>query len=175
MSSNTFFNKESIKNEILTKDNKAVEYIIFQNNSILTELIEKNSRIKELESERDDFEEEVDSLTRSRTCLQGISKNYNELFEMEKKKNIMIYNGFILFSLYALGMSTIYSIAMTTSSVLGKYDVQFKCIFTMVIFTSNIVYYIKLFNSYIRNTKLNEAIKKLKNANKNIDELIDNM
>lgn len=175
MSSNTIFNKDSIKNEVLTKDNKAVEYIIFQNNTILSELIEKNMTIKKLESEHEDLEEEVDSLTRSRTCLQGISKNYYELYEMVNKKNNMIYNGFIIFSIYALSINIIYSVAMMSSSGLGKYDVQFKCIVTLIIFISNIVYYYKLFSNYIVNENLNNAIKKLKNANKNIDELIDNM
>ena len=175
MSSNTIFNHDTIKNEILTKDNKAVEYIIFQNNTILSELIEKNMKIKELENEREDLEEEVDSLTRSRTCLQGISKNYYELFEMESKKNKLIYNGFILFSLYALSMNIIYSIGMISSNVLGKYDFEFKCIFTLIMFISHIIYYSTIFNKYIHNTKLNASIKKLKAANKNIDELIDNM
>lgn len=175
MSSNTIFNPDTIKNEILTKDNTAVEYIIFQNNTILSELIEKNTKIKELENEREDLEEEVDSLTRSRTCLQGISKNYYELFEIESKKNKLIYNGFILFSIYSLSMNIIYSIAMISSNILGKYDLQFKCAFTIIMFISHIIYYSTIFNKYIRNTKLNETLKKLKAANKNIDELIDNM
>lgn len=175
MSSNTIFNPDTIKNEILTKDNKAVEYIIFQNNTILSELIEKNTKIKELENEHEDLEEEIDSLTRSRTCLQGICKNYYELFEMETTKSKMIYNGFILFSLYVLIMNIIHSIGMISSNILGKYDLQFKCVLTLIMFISHIIYYSTLFNKYIRNTKLNETIKKLKAANKNIDELIDNM
>lgn len=175
MSSNTIFNQDTIKNEILTKDNKAVEYIIFQNNTILSELIEKNTKIKELENEREDLEEEIDSLTRSRTCLQGISKNYYELFEMESKKNKLIYNGFILFSLYVLSMNIIQSISMILSSVFGKYEFEFKCILTLIIFILHIIYYSTIFNKYILNTKLNDSIKKLKSSIKNIDELIDNM
>lgn len=175
MSSNTIFNQDTIKNEILTKDNKAVEYIIFQNNTILSELMEKNTKIKELENEREDLEEEIDSLTRSRTCLQGISKNYYELFEMESKKNKLIYNGFILFSLYALSMNIVQSISMILSSVFGKYEFEFKCIFTLIMFISHIIYYSTIFNKYILNIKLNDSIKKLKSAIKNIDELIDNM
>ena len=175
MSSRTIFNQDIIKNEILTKDNKAVEYIIFQNNTILSELMEKNMKIKELENEREDLEEEIDSLTRSRTCLQGISKNYYELFEMESKKNKLIYDGFILFSLYALSMNIIQSISMILSSVFGKYEFEFKCTFTLIIFILHIIYYSTIFNKYILNTKLNDSIKKLKSSIKNIDELIDNM
>lgn len=175
MSTTTIFNPDTIKNEILTKDNKAVEYIIFQNNTILSELIDKNTKIKDIENERENLEEEVDSLTRSRTCLQGLTKNYYELFEMETKKSKMLYDGFVLFSVYALSMNIIHSIGMISSSLLGKYDINFKCIFAVIIFITNIIYFVILFNKYILNTKLKDAIKKLKNANKNIDELIDNM
>ena len=76
---NMYFSSNGIREQVLTKENPSMEYIIFQNNELHTKLSNLKDEYNELEVEKNEKEEEVDGLTKSRTTLQGYVKNEYEL------------------------------------------------------------------------------------------------
>lgn len=76
---NMYFSRKGIEKNVLPKDNSSTAYIIFQNNELHTKIEEMKTELNEVTVERDEKESEIDSLTKTRTCLQGYVKNEYEL------------------------------------------------------------------------------------------------
>ena len=66
-----FFPQSEIKKTVLGKDDASLSYIIFQNNELHTKYMEMKDMVQEFEHDKDEQDMEIDSLTKTRTCLQG--------------------------------------------------------------------------------------------------------
>lgn len=172
-----FFDNNSIRNTVMVKDDKAIEYIIFQNNELLTMNSQLKNELQESKTINTDLEEEVDSLTRSRTCLQGYVKNFNELSTLEEclknnykniftlLKNTMIIDYIIFCSL--LMINVLIDIPYTDMVLLLTFYVIW------IPYTYMNMKHIYFLN--VGNVKIQKEIDQLKKGNDYVQELIDSM
>ena len=71
-------NEKDIQSKVLTKDDQTTAYIILQNSKYQSMIENITNENIELKRQADDQESELDSLSRSKTCLQGYVKNEYE-------------------------------------------------------------------------------------------------
>lgn len=90
---NFYMTERELKDNILNKDNSSTEYIILQNNvlqSKYTKLIEEKKLNEQLLEEKD---YDIESLEKSKTCLQGYVKNQYEV--IDNLKNLIVKTEFL--------------------------------------------------------------------------------
>lgn len=176
-----YFTTNELNKEVLPKDNSSTAYIILQNNKLHAHVKHLEKQINMLEHEKNTAEDEVDSLTKSRTCLQGYMKNELEYAENWKTVSI-IYNEqlfrYLDVCLKALLLNVCYMIILSFC----PYDFKIKLTFTTVYITM-MGYYCctNLFHIYHCHTKydalveLKKNIAKIEKSNLYIQDLIDNI
>lgn len=82
---NFYMSERELKDNIITKDNSSTEYIILQNNILQSKYQEILEQKKKVEKELEDNEYDIESLEKSKTCLQGYVKNQYEVIEHLKQ------------------------------------------------------------------------------------------
>lgn len=94
-----FANGSKNENEI-PKDNSSVSYIIMQNDVLHQKYDTIKSELHELKVQNDELETDNDRLQKSRTCLQGYTKNEFIRANEYKKLNKMYKNAIKLLTHY---------------------------------------------------------------------------
>lgn len=89
------FSPDSIKNTIQKKEDKAIEYIIFQNNELLKQIVDLKEELKNTTIEKNEFEEEIDNVTKSKNMLQSYLKNINEINKLQQSLKIVYEQHFV--------------------------------------------------------------------------------
>jgi hypothetical protein len=157
----------------------STEYIILQNNKLHARLLSNKEESMHLQQQIDELELEVDSLTRTRTSLQGYVKNEVELAENWKslaKSHKYIHSKIAMHS----NVMTILNILIMILSMLIPNHTWVVCILicnitiTMFIQVNAYTNFKKQENSPANN-KIIETIKKTELSNTYIQELIDNI
>ena len=87
---NLFIKPSKILDAVSTKEDKTTEYVILQNNELVSRHIENINTINALKVENEELEEYNSTLERGKTCIQGIAKN-QYLLNQEKTKCIAHY------------------------------------------------------------------------------------
>lgn len=176
-----YFTTNEIKKDILTKDNSTTEYIILQNNKLHAYVKDLERKLNECETEKKEAEDEVDSLTKSRTCLQGYMKNELEYAE-NWKKVANIYNTqlkrYTDIAVTSLFLNLFYIVLLSVC----PYSIRIKLTLTTMYITM-MTYYcgMNLYNIYYHHTKhhslidVKKEITKIEKSNLYIMDLIDNI
>ena len=176
-----FFSTSDIKENVLNKkDDASIAYIIMQNNQLHTNCDHLKEELMEIKFQKQELEEEVDSLSKTRTCLQGYVKNELEL--ADNWKNVAkIYQRHLdsYFSAYlnAIIISTIISV---TIGLIPMY--QFR-LTLLTLFIPTFLYYnmyelLTIKRKYTKDDSLIEFKNNIKTIEKNniyILDLIDNI
>lgn len=175
-----FFSQSKIKSDVIPKQDTSTAYIIFQNNELHTKLDSLKQELVELNAEKEEQEQEIDSLTRSRTCLQGYVKNEYELSQSWKlianssKSYIKTYEKY--WAMYCVvNIFCIIIINMVTNNQLR---LTIIALYIPINFGLNAkeIYKLKhkiMNDELIKNAE--EQIIKIDKGNSYIQELIDNM
>jgi hypothetical protein len=176
-----YFTTNEIKKNILNKENASTEYIILQNNRLHMYVKTLENSLNDLETEKNNANDEVDSLTKTRTCLQGYMKNEVE-YAVNWKSVAQIYNDQLLkyynICIKSLILSYIYMILIT----ICPFQLNIKIPLTTIYMTT-LAYYTGKNLTYIYHAhtkcdvllKLKEEITKIEKNNMYIQDLIDNI
>ena len=174
-----FFPQSEIKKTVLGKDDASLSYIIFQNNELHTKYMEMKDMVQEFEHDKDEHDMEIDSLTKTRTCLQGYVKNEYELAQNWKilaTKFEDIYKAI----LSSFKMTMLLNMAMYMV-IVSIYNLHIRIVLNMLYGTIQIVYMrkkLKEFKNMYDNedlTKIKDDIKRIDKSNIYIQELVDNI
>tara|TARA_B110000483_G_scaffold140409_1_gene167672 strand:- start:6 stop:527 length:522 start_codon:yes stop_codon:yes gene_type:complete len=172
-----FYSNDAISKALKNGDNKSMDYIIMCNNELQTKfqvLFKENCTLR---SEREELEEEVDSLTKSRTVLQGYMKNELEYANCWSNK-CKVYQVLFYQTIWMVLAHIIIQVCMTiTTRMLPQdYESLFIYIYTpvyIIVATSNLF---KIYDApNLLTKKDSEMILKIEKANQYIMDLIDNM
>lgn len=176
-SNSMFYNKDAISNMMKSSENKSMDYIIMCNNELQTKfqaLLKENQEIKQANT---DLEEEVDSLSKSRTVLQGYMKNELE-YTSCWSNNCSVYKELYYQSTWIVLAHILMQLCvMVTITMLPiEYETLFVRIYApiyIVVSTGNLW---SIYNAPESLTKKNsETILKIEKANQYIMDLIDNI
>jgi hypothetical protein len=165
-------------------DTTSIEYIILQNNKLHALLSQRTENLFELRKTIEELENEVDSLTKSRTCLQGYLKNEVELAQNWKKMTDIYKDNEVDTFKYALHSTYTFLLLWIFMMISYIYDfnTQLYIYGFITLSMSNIVYMCS--NEYDRKHKLyhssdfiglKESIHKIEKSNMYIQELVDNI
>lgn len=80
---NIFLGNDSVKNEILTGASPQEKYIILTNDTLQAENRQHVDRVKELESQVEDLEGDIERMEKGKACLKGMLNNFNEMNKMK--------------------------------------------------------------------------------------------
>jgi TolA-binding protein len=80
---NIFLGNDSTKNEILSGASPQEKYIILVNDTLQTENRQHIDRVKELESQVEDLEGDIERMEKGKACLKGMLNNFNEMNKMK--------------------------------------------------------------------------------------------
>jgi hypothetical protein len=167
-----------VENPISSTASATEQYIILQNNSLLNDVSNLKKELMEKTTVCDEFEEEIDSITRSRNSLQSYLKNQNEYMELMNtlqentdKGYSKIINILCFMTLYC-GMFATYVIHQPITDILVKMSLLTILLSSVII---GLYYLYEIEKKYILNTEIrNELDKQVKN-NELVASLIDNM
>lgn len=173
-----FFANGKNENEV-PKDNSSVSYIIMQNDVLHQKYDCMKNELNELKVEKDELEIDNDRLQKSRTCLQGYTKNEFIRANEYKKLNKMYKNAFKLLTHYFYTCNIIsiayviipylsipyYVLPFTTTSILSVH------IFILYKTESNVKKCLEK-SLIFKSTKEINSIEK---SSKLLEDIIDNM
>ena len=80
---NIFLGNDSTKNDILTGASPQEKYIILTNDTLQAENRQHVERVKELESQVEDLEGDIERMEKGKACLKGMLNNFNEMNKMK--------------------------------------------------------------------------------------------
>ena len=177
-----YFSTNELKKDVLAhNDNTSTAYIIMQNRKLHARVKELEQQINDVEVEKNAAEDEVDSLTKSRTCLQGYIKN--ELEYAENWKTVSnIYNEqlnrYLDVCLKYLFLNMFYILLLAFC----PFKIRVKLTLTVAYITMMLYYCgINLYSIYNNHTKddvlveVKKNIQKIEKSNLYIQDLIDNI
>jgi len=163
-----------------SSDQSSTAYIILQNNKLHAQFLVQKEESCDLQKQLEDMEIEVDSLTRSRNCLQGyvkneveLAQNYKSLLKSTNKITKQLFNHlYISFAFHLIIMIIIMLISSHQKAVMGV---------VLAYIMMNSVFQMKQAQRFIgetkspENKKYSDGIKKIEQSNTYIQELIDNI
>lgn len=161
---------------ILNKEDKAVLHIIAQNDSLQKKIESLQRDMSDLSAEKEEFEHDVDSLTKSKNILQGYVKNFHELNKLEKNLNM---NNYTMYSNFYRMYYTQVVVSMIFYVMLFYTNTNMVIIPYLAFVIGNIViakHHYEFNQKYtLKNKLLCEDIKKLHKANDMVNDLLDNL
>ena len=80
---NIFLRNDSTKNDILAGASPHEKYIILTNDTLQAENRQHVERVKELESQVEDLEGDIERMEKGKACLKGMLNNFNEMNKMK--------------------------------------------------------------------------------------------
>ena len=172
--------ENELQKEVLTQPDPTTCYIILQNRkyqSLLEDLTIENLKLK---TQVDEQENEIDSLSRSKTCLQGYVKNEYEYAQNWKFLSVYYDNISVkLFNWSNLVVAT-YQCCFLMSICIN--NSTFMKVFAGIFTPISIVYYIReaiKFKQLLKHNKeiihIHNEISKIEKNNIYIQDLIDNI
>lgn len=173
--------ENELKKEVLSKDDPTTSYIILQNRKY-QEMIEgiTNENIT-MKKDLEEQENELDSLMKSKTCLQGYIKNEYE-YALNWKFMANFYkeiqdNSFKLISLFVIGnlISIWIGLIAITDLYYLKIYISFANLIFMVVFAKYMFMIHFTLNKNKEINKIMEEIKKIEKSNQYLQDLIDNI
>jgi hypothetical protein len=175
---NLFIKPSKIEDVLKNKDDKSTEYIILQNNTLVSKHIEYITELSKLKTQNDDLEEYNSTLERGKTCIQGIAKN-QYILNQEKTKCIAYYKSKLTSCHIRVLKTNCFTIPLFLICFL---DILFvlKASLSLVVLTIQLLHCYKqyLFHATIENDKeliySREKIKQLDNSSETLHDLIDN-
>ena len=174
-----FFPQSDIKKSVLGKNDASLSYIIFQNNELHTKYVEMKDMLQQFEHDKDEQEMEIESLTKTRTCLQGYVKNEYELAQNWKMLATMFEDIYkIILSSFKMTILLNITMYMLITSI---YNMHIRVALNLLYSVVQIVYMInklKVFKNMYENEELmktKDDIKRIDKSNIYIQELVDNI
>jgi len=82
---NIFLGNDSTKNDILSSASPQEKYIILINDTLQSENRQHIDRVKELESQVEELEGDIERMEKGKACLKGMLNNFNEMNKMKTK------------------------------------------------------------------------------------------
>ena len=181
---NVFFSEQGFTkgtSDTKNKNDNYGAYIIHQNNELHQKLSDLKKKYNSVVVERDFFEQEVDALTKSKTCLQGYMKNELALTENWKYLSEKYVEGIDKY-FYAWMFCLVEYIILLALVFMFSNNSNFSKIIMFMYVPMSLVYNILKVKKYIFDFKYNPVIKDAKNnilkiekANMYVLELIDNI
>lgn len=163
---------------ILNKEDKAVDHILNQNRALVVKIDELKDSLNDVTNEKNEMEEENDSITKSKNILQGYMKNFHEMNKLEKKLKNNFETSYKNYRnmYYVLMMHAL----MFYMLIINVYNpiMQFLSYNTFVaIIIGSTFYYHKHVHSVIEkdNKNINEELAKLYKATDMINDLMDSL
>lgn len=177
---NMFFSMNDIKNKVIPQDDKSTSYIIFQNNELHTKLETLKKEMTEVNEEKMEMETEIDSLTRSRTCLQGYVKNEFELASNWKFMASSYKDHLEKFEKAWVISGLINLLFMVLFSMIGSFSLRITAVslYIPTTFTLTAIHIYELHKGWStdeKNKETLESIEKINKSNAYIQDLVDNI
>ena len=161
---------------ILNKEDKAVQHIIAQNDSLHMRIDQLQKEIAEITTEKEELEHDVDSLTKSKTVLQGYVKNFHELNKLEislKKNCYSMYSNFYRMYYTQVVMSLIFYVMLFYTNTMMTV-IPYACfVIGNVLVAKHNYKYEK--NYSVKNKKMIEDLNKIHKANDMVNDLLDSL
>ena len=162
---------------ILNRDDKTIEHILLQNKTYAIKIDELKDELRTVQAEKNEMEEENDSITKSKNILQGYMKNIHEMNKVEKKLKAnyqQLYNNYF-YMFYILMFHTImfYMLVLNIKEVV----IQFVSYTTLVSTLTGVSYYHNKSETIIlkENYALMEELNKLHKATDMVSDLLDSL
>jgi hypothetical protein len=181
---NVFFSEQGFSkgtSDTKNKNDNYGAYIIHQNNELHQKLSDLKKKYNSVVVERDFFEQEVDALTKSKTCLQGYMKNELALTESWKYLSEKYIEGIDQYY-YAWMFCLVEYIILLALVFTFSNNSNFSKIIMFMYVPMSLVYNILKVRKNAFDFKYNPLIKDAKNnilriekANIYVLELIDNI
>jgi cell division septum initiation protein DivIVA len=154
------------------------QYIILQNNSLMKEVSELKQELNETKTQCEEFEEEVDSITRSRNALQSYLKNQHESIEFMNLLQENTEKGYqqILCVLYfIIAFCCVLTTYVVKQPILD--DLIKISVLTVMISCTTFGLYVnnEIHKKYITNTDIRNELHRQAKNNDLVASLIDNM
>jgi hypothetical protein len=173
--------ENELKKEVLSKDDPTTSYIILQNRKyqeMIEDITNENITMKK---DLEEQENELDSLMKSKTCLQGYIKNEYE-FALNWKFIANFYkeigeNSFKWISLFVVSnfMSIWIGLLAVSNLYYLKMYISFANLVFMVVFAKYMLLIHYTLNKNKEINKIIEEIKKIEKSNQYLQDLIDNI
>jgi hypothetical protein len=165
------------KSQIEKSTTATEQYIILHNHSMTKEIQDLKKQLIEKQSEYDELDEELDSITRSRNTLQSYLKNQQEIIELHTERKSELEFGYNK-NMTIMCLLNIFFMVIIIHTLSNAFDelVATTCfigISSVWIFGIAIVYEIHQKNISISITE--KKIKELSSTNETVSTLIDNM
>jgi len=80
---NIFLGNDSTKNDVLSGASPQEKYIILINDTLQAENRQHIETVKELESQVEDLEGDIERMEKGKACLKGMLNNFNEMNKMK--------------------------------------------------------------------------------------------
>lgn len=175
-----FFSTNDIKKNVIPKEDTSTSYIIFQNNELHTKLQELKNEMNEVNEEKADMENEISSLTRARTCLQGYVKNEFDLARCWKTLALSYKDHIVKFEKVCVISCLINLLFMVLLSMIGNFSLRITAVslYVPTVFALTAVHIHRLhvgWNKNEKNTETLATIKKIDTSNLYLQELVDNI
>lgn len=163
---------------ILNKEDKAVDHILLQNRALVVKIDELKDSLNTVTNEKNEMEEENDSITKSKNILQGYMKNFHEMNKLEKKLKNNFETSYKNYrNMYYVLMMHALMFYMLIINVHNPI-MQFLSYNTFVAIIIGLTfYYHKHVHSVIEkdNKNINEELAKLYKATDMINDLMDSL
>lgn len=154
------------------------QYIILQNNSLLKEVSKLKQELNENKTQCEEFEEEVDSITRSRNALQSYLKNQHENIVLMNLLQENTEKGYQQM-LYVLYFMIAFCCVLTTYVVKQPImdDLVKISVLTVLVSCTSFGLYVnyEIHKQYIVNTDIKNELQRQAKNNDLVASLIDNM
>jgi hypothetical protein len=161
---------------ILNKEDKAVDQIIKQNKYLFETIGVLRNELSAMEKEKDELEQDVESLSKSKTVLQGYMKNIYELNQIERELK-QIHQCTLTRFRYFFYVTLLTCILFYLMLINLHNHMQYMC---YMIYTSSLiasfVNTLAFERNYLLNVKvLNEQLTKAQKATDLVNDLFDNI
>lgn len=163
---------------ILNKEDKAINHILEQNRAMAMIIDELKDALNKMTNEKNEMEEENDSITKSKNIIQGYSKNFHEINKLEKKLKVnceACYKNYrCMYYVLLLHTLMFYILIINIDNVL----MQYLCYNSFVgIVVGATFYYHKNVNTVIEKEikSMKEELSKLYKATDMINDLMDSL
>lgn len=174
---NLFIKPTKIHESVNGKDDKSTEYIILQNNTLVSQHLEDVKEITSLKNQVDELEEYNNNLERGKQCIQGIAKN-QYLLNQEKSKMIEYYTSKLCESMYNTGFSHMYTLPLLLVCFLNVFAVKIAvCIIVFTIQAKSGYIHYKFYKNIGKEQHFIDSTENMKNLDKSsetLHDLIDN-
>lgn len=161
---------------ILNKEDKAVQHIIAQNDSLHMRIDQLQKEIAEMTAEKEDLEHDVDSLTKSKNVLQGYVKNFHELNKLERslKNNChSMYSNFYRMYYTQVVVSLVFYVMLFYTNTMMTIIPYVCFVIGNIIVAKHNYKYEKSYS--IKNKIMVEDLNKIHKANDMVNDLLDSL